>query len=516
VDSSRGPGVSAGALAYDAGAMYLVVICVLALILAFSGPPFPWVMDPGWVTAAVAGATVLPAGVAALVCRRTLRLLDRSPADPSIAQYWFGRGMTIVQGVLALLHGGVLCTTAWLRFCKHTPLVGDWLVMPGLLAAVPFLISVVLVWIAIYPADRAIRETALETYLFRGRPVCPVWPLPRYLLFNLRHQVLFILVPMLLILAARDVVTRYEDWLRKWSGQEVLPDVLLGVAAVVVAVIAPTILRRVWVTEALPQGPLRDRLLYLCGKLRMRCKEILVWHSGGMIVNAAVMGVIAPFRYFLITDAMLEQMEDRRIEAVFGHEAGHVKRHHILFFLLFAFITGCLVTSLGYYSRGMDRITYQMVIVVAAVMLALKWGVLFGWISRCFERQADIYGVRTLAASGMPCHIACRLHMPEHGFNPGSKQRGDPLCQTAAHVFGETLNEVAVLNGIPTEARSWRHGSISSRSRTVIKLAQDPQATARFERRVYRVKLGIGAAALLSGVWAAWCLKLWTLLGIGM
>jgi STE24 endopeptidase len=495
--------------------MYLVVIGVLSLILAFSRPPFGWVLEPGWVVAAVAGATVLPAGVAMLVARRTLRLLDRNPADPSIGQYWFGRGMTLVHVVLAVLHGATLSTTNWLWLCRQTPLVGDWLVVPGLLAAVPFLLSVLLVWIATYPADRAIREIALETYLFRGRPVRPIWPLPRYLMFNLRHQVLFILVPMLLILAARDLITRYEGWLREVSGQEVLPDVLLGVAAVVVAIIAPTLLRRIWVTQALPAGPLRDRLLYLCGRLRMRCREILIWHSGGMIVNAAVMGVFAPFRYFLITDAML-QMEDRRIEAVFGHEAGHVKRHHILFFLLFAFISGCVVTSLGYRGRGVDRTTYQIAITAVALVLAFKWGVLFGWISRCFERQADIYGVRTLAASGLPCRIPCRLHSPEAFDNPGRKSEpGDPLCQTAAHVFGETLNEVAVLNGIPTDARSWRHGSISSRSRTVIKFAQDPQATARFERGAYRVKVAIFVAAMASGLWAAWDLRLWTLLGIG-
>lgn len=496
--------------------MYLVVIGVLALILAFSGPPFRWVMEPGWVVAAVAGATVLPAGAAALVCARALRLVDRNPADPSIGQYWFGRGMTIVQATLGVLHGGVLCFTNWLRLCKQTPLIGDWLVVPSFLASVPFLISIVLVWIAIYPADRAIREIALETYLFRGRPIRPVWPLPRYLMFNLRHQVLFILVPMLLILAARDVIVAFEGRLRELSGHEVLPDVLLGIAAVAVAIIAPTILRRVWVTQALPEGPLRDRLLHMAGKLRMRCREILVWHSGGMIVNAAVMGVIAPFRYFLITDAMLEQMEDRRIEAVFGHEAGHVKRHHILFFLLFAFISGCVVTSLGQRSRGLDRTTYQIAIVIIAAALAVKWGVVFGWISRCFERQADIYGVRTLAASGMPCRLECKLHTPQETSNPGPSQpAGDPLCLTAAHVFGETLNEVAALNGIPTEARSWRHGSISSRSRTVIRFAQDPLATARFERRVYRVKLAIFLAALASGLWVAWDLKLWTLLGIG-
>ncbi len=496
--------------------MYLVVIGVLSLILAFSGPPYRWVQQPGWVVAAVAGATLLPAGVAVLVCRRALRLLDRNPADPSIAQFCFGRGMTLAQGVLALSHAAVLCCTDWLRLCYRAPVVGDWPVVPGSLAAVPFLLSILLMWIATYPADRAVRQIALESYLFRGRPVRPVWPLGRYLVFNLRHQVLFILVPMLLILAARDLITLYEQPLRDLTGQTMLPDLLLGLSAAIVAVIAPTILRRVWVTQPLPEGPLRDRLRYLCRKLRLRCREILVWHSGGMIVNAAVMGVIAPFRYLLITDAMLEQMEDRRIEAVFGHEAGHVKRHHILFFLLFAFISGCAVMMLGYHSRGMDRGAYQIVIAAAALALSLKWGVLFGWISRRFERQADIYGVRALAASGMPCQIECALHTSVEGGNPGDwRARGDPLCLTAAHVFGETLNEVAVLNGIPPEARSWRHGSISSRSRTVIRLAQDPHATACFERVVYRVKIAIFVTALLCGLWAAWDLRLWTLLGLG-
>lgn len=93
--------------------------------------------------------------------------------------------------------------------------------------------------------------------------------------------------------------------------------------------------------------------------------------------------------------------------------------------------------------------------------------------------------------------------------------KGGRLCQTAAHVFGETLNEVAALNGIPPEARSWRHGSISSRSRAVIKFARDPEATARFERSVVWVKRGILGVAVVCAVGAAWSLKLWTLVGLG-
>jgi hypothetical protein len=44
-------------------------------------------------------------------------------------------------------------------------------------------------------------------------------------------------------------------------------------------------------------------------------------------------------------------------------------------------------------------------------------------------------------------------------------------------------------------------------------LAKDPQATARFERLVYRTKLAILLLALASGACAAWDLEFWTLLG---
>ncbi len=492
--------------------MYVIVIMALSLILAFDGPPLEWVAAPGKVLAVVCAATLLPAGVAWLVGRRALRLLERNPADPGIGQFALNRGMLIVRTVLGLAQVGVLALTNWLVLCRAVPIIGQWPLVPGVLAATPLVIAILLVWTAIYPADRAVRAIALETWLFRSRPVRPLWPLGRYLLFNLRHQVLFILVPMLLILAARDLIVHYETELRAWAGHPLFPDVLLGTSAGAVALVAPMILRRVWVTQALPPGPLRDRLVHLSRKLRMRCREILVWHTGGMMINAAVMGVLAPFRYFLITDGMLEQMDDVRVEAVFGHEAGHVKKHHILFFLLFAAISGCLVTLAGDYCRGADRKTYEAVVTLTAAGLTIKWGLLFGWLSRRFERQADIFGVRTLMLAGLPCEGDCPLHDPSDPAQAHAAQKGDPLCVTAAQVFAQTLQEVAQLNGIPPRARSWRHGSIASRVATILRLAHDPLAVAAFERGTAWVKLAVLAAVVAVGAVTVWRLRLWTLL----
>ena len=497
--------------------MYIVVVAICAIILAFENPPYPLLRDTPWVLAAAAAAVLVPVICAAIACRRALRLIESHPDMPSRGQASFGRGMVTAQALLGLGNAALLLATDWLPLCHRTPLIGGWLIAPDMLAGLPFLISIILVWAVTYPAYQAIREIALETYVFRGKPVHPVWGLLEYLTYNLRHQVLFIVAPMFLILVAREVIAAYDDRLTKLGGRQ-FPDFLLGISTACVAIIAPVILRYVWTTQRLADGPLGDRLVGLCKRLKLRYREILVWRSGGMMVNAAVMGVLAPFRYLLITDGMIEQMDDQKIEAVFGHEAGHVKRHHILFFLLFALISGSLVTIVNVYARTWSASTRQTASMLLGAVLIVKWGVLFGWVSRRFERQADVFGVRTLALTGIQCSVPCELHSP---VAPGSDRPDSSethphailthhrLCSTAAEVFAETLRQVAVLNGIPPEARSWRHGSIASRCRILPKLAHDPAKTARLEKQVFRIKLGIFALALGLSLWAAIAMDLW-------
>lgn len=490
--------------------MYLVVIGILGLVLTLSRPIYRLVEDPRLVLVASAAATLLPALVGLWITRRVLRNLDDHPDQPSLAQGTLARGLVFLQALLMLCHGGVLVCTNWLPLCERVPVVGKWPLLPSLLAVTPFLLSVLLVWLALYSADRAVRQIALEVYLFRGKPVRPAWSLVHYLLYNLRHQVLFVLIPMLLILAAHDVVMRFERPITRATQLAYAPDLLVGLAALLVAVVTPGILRHVWITQRLPDGPLRDRLMRLAKKLRLRCREILVWRTGGMIVNAAVMGVVAPLRYVLITDGMLEQMDDTKIEAVFGHEAGHVKRRHILYFLLFAFISGCAVAIFSLRTHDLarrDYTLYQVTVTVFGLLLAVKWGLMFGWVSRRFERQADVFGVRTLALSGLPCAQKCALHAPAPNQNPVPSD--DALCSTAAHVFADALHEVALLNGIRPEARSWRHSSISGRSRFVQELALHPARARRFDRTVCLTKAVILGAAAVSGAWAAYDLRIW-------
>ncbi len=487
--------------------MMLAILLVLSIVLTYPRPTAQWLTTPSAVLALAVATVLAPALTAWWTSRRTLSTLDRQPEDPFPGQRVFYRGSILTQGVVAASQSVLLLGTAWMPLCNQLPVIGGWVLAPTLATLAPLLLAVMAAWIGLFSGDRAIRQLALEYHLYRGKPVRPVWSLGEYLGYSLRHQLLFILLPMLLMLAARDVIVRYERRLVR-PGFEYLPDLLLGGVALIVAVIAPVIIRHVWDTQRLPSGPLRDRLEWLCDKIGVHCREILIWRSGGMVVNAAVMGVAPRLRYVLITDGMLEQMTDTQIEAVFGHEAGHVKKNHIPYFLLFALISGCLVTVFSVRVRE-NQALYQLLAALFGVVLLFKWGVVFSWISRLFEWQADIFGTRTLALAGLPCNGTCALH---GAGSPAKPLTDAAVCATAAQVFSSALNDVAVLNGISPDVGGWRHPSISSRSRFLHKVAQEPAMAARFERRIGWVKLGIAAAALLGCLWAAYEMKLWRVL----
>jgi len=493
--------------------MFIVVVAILSLVLAFPEPIWRAVTAPSAVMATVVAATLLAPAIALVTTWRSIRLLERDPHQPGRGQTALGSGTLAVQALLGTGHGLLLLMTDFLQLIGRLPVVGNWPVLPAVLAIIPFLLSLLLSWLALYPADRAVRQIALEVYLFRGRPVRPVWTLRQYLAHNLRHQLLFVLVPMLLIVAARDVILLFEENLIALTGHPYVADILLGISAGTVALVAPEILRHIWSTRRLPDGPLRRRLEAVCRLLGLRYREILLWRAGGPVANAAVMGVFAPLRYVLITDGLLEQLDDTKIEAVFGHEAGHVKRHHILFFLLFALISGCAVTLFSLRTRQLDAasLEFQALAIAVGAALLVKWTVVFGWLSRRFERQADMYSVRVLALAGLPCSGPCALH---HGASSpmAPPLSGAPLCRTAAALFGDTLHEVAVLNGLSPQARSWRHGSISQRSRTLLSLALNPRAAARAERTVQITKLIILLAAIGFSLWTAWDLRIWQFL----
>jgi STE24 endopeptidase len=185
-------------------------------------------------------------------------------------------------------------------------------------------------------------------------------------------------------------------------------------------------------------------------------------------------------------------MDDEEIEAVFGHEAGHVHHWHLPFFGLFAlasmYVTGGVLELLV---RGRVIADSGILQLVGLAVLLGLWLFGFGWLSRRFERQADLFGVRSVTPDIRNCLSGCPIH--------GERQTSG-VCVTAANLFGRTLSKIAGLNGIPRSAPSWRHGSIESRCQLIEHFAQDAAAVSRFDRQLWRLKAGLFAAGLVGTI----------------
>lgn len=518
--------------------MYLFTILAYALLFWYADQPAKWpVVGAGSVLAtlliAVGPALVTPL-IGAWTARRALRMYRTTPEAPFLAQLFHHRAVLILRVVLlAALGISLFCTPwpewfAWERVHPALQLPGDLVVLA------PFFTGVTLLWLAAHPVEQAFRAEVLASRS-ADAPDGQPWPIRSYLAFFLRNQLLVFAVPLTLILFAGNLTRGYGGQLRRWSNWTWTPDALLGAAAFVVFLIAPVLLRHIWSTESLPNGPLRQRLEGLCRRIGLRCRDILVWHSDGMLINAAVMGLVAPLRYVLLSDGLLRTMDDRQIEAVFGHEAGHVRHRHIHYFLLFA-VVGWLVAA-GIMELLLrlfvppQQATQSGIMAVQTVSVfgtVAFWGLAFGWVSRRFERQADLYGAACVTSDLEACTRACAVHLeaaprpapvnldtprprlPENLQGPQTPAPADRLtpqssasveldgrvCATAAAVFASALDRVARLNGIPHEERSWRHSSIGSRIRFLSILAGDPSQVARFNRTVR----GIKAALLLVSV----------------
>jgi len=216
-------------------------------------------------------------------------------------------------------------------------------------------------------------------------------------------------------------------------------------------------------------------------------------------------------RYVLISDGLLESLNDKHIEAVFGHEAGHINSWHIPFFILFATLTmliaGGLVEVLRFVARHFEFawLSFDSIQIIVGLAVVGIWGVAFGWLSYYFEHQADMAGADSITPGPEQCSKPCLMH--SEGGHVGSRV----LCATAADEFAMALKRVAALNGIPEDEKGWRHPSIRDRVNLLTDMSRDPSAGRRFLGLIQIVKgvLIVGTLiGLATGAWLYWGLLL--------
>jgi len=389
-----------------------------------------------------------------------------------LIQAWLIGGLALV---IAAGYGDWIENTLGLG---DVPLVGQ------LLAVLPYCVALILHWLAEYPFHRALLERIWRNRRLAGQAIgSPNTSCREYLDYNVRHQLLFVAVPISLILLAQDLIWRYGPRiLARTAHQQTILAAATIIAAAGVFYIAPVLIVRIWRTSSLVPGPLRDELERMCRKLNLHFRDILVWRSGNMIANAGVMGVRGSVRYILLSDLLLEALDDAHIKAVFAHEAGHVIRHHIAYMALFAAGAGLLTVSAGQLAVAAGLGPWFADVGSAAV-LAVMWIFLFGWLSRRLERQSDV-----IAA------WACSIEQDEQ-----TDGRIDPR---GAGLFASALQQVAYLNGTPPNQWSWRHGSIADRINYVLGLAARGSSIKHVDEQMSRVKICIWLMLMLGAALA--------------
>jgi Zn-dependent protease with chaperone function len=339
------------------------------------------------------------------------------------------------------------------------PLVGDVV----LLSPVLIMIGTAMVFRYRFECRRA----------FAGGNV-PALSLGRYLSLRFRTELGILLLPwMLLVLVSDCSVLLWGE-----SPYFAYIDTAVSIGLVVALVsFGPLVLRVIWDTSTLPSGGLRSRLEDLCEREGFGCRDILVWHTHKHIPNAAVIGFVPPLRYVMVTDSLLENCTEDEVEGIFAHEVGHVRQHHLRFYLLFALTYGCIFANvmelLGrtglmepLASALSNHIGHGQAILML-ILTVLFWVFGFGYISRRMEQQADLYALR-------------KSKSPD--------------------AFILALEKLSLLSGRPSRSGSWRHFSVWRRTRFLRRVLENPEVGARAHRKVFHLRMAVGALFVVGAV----------------
>lgn len=410
-----------------------------------------------------------------LASRVACRALQRDPGERADILRLYGRWKRWHQWGLVGFFLIALYVFGWGDTIHQAGLAWP---IPGFkaLALAPLLVGLILGWLRQYDVER------LNFEMVHYPDMNPFIGRAAYLGLHVRHNFLFVLPPMLLLIVHESLLLAVP--ILKES-QHTLLMAVVGIGLLAAAlIIIPFFLRLFLGLRPLPDGPLRQRLMATAERLRFRVSDVLVWNTRNGVANAMVTGVLPWLRYVVVTDRLLEELNEDEIEAVFGHEVGHMKHHHMFFYMVFILtslmLLGGLWSAGNWWFENADVPEWLRHTVAVWLILGIVTGyilVVFGWLSRRCERQADIFGAKT----------------------------------TSPAAFVSALEKVADLNGIPRERPGffswWQHSTIADRIDFIERMQADPFLELNFQRRLGWTKWGVAlclTALVVTGLWCGW------------
>lgn len=216
-----------------------------------------------------------------------------------------------------------------------------------------------------------------------------------------------------------------------------------------------------WGCRPLQRLDLQTQLEKRCSSLHFKHAGLKIWPIMQNAFTAGIIGVLPAFRYILFTPALLARLHKEEIEAILIHEIGHNRYKHLLFYPFI--LTGILILSaltlsllennlpVAFLEKASDFTLILGLFGMYALLLGLYFRCIFGFFSRLFERQADLY-------------------IFESSFDP--------------FYMIQALDRLGVVTGFTHSQPSWHHFSLQERIRFLYQAIEKPAIILHHHRRV--------------------------------
>jgi len=256
-----------------------------------------------------------------------------------------------------------------------------------------------------------------------------------------------------------------------------------GIFFIFVLLFFPPLVRRLWGCKKLQEGELKSRLDTFCAAHNFSADYYLWPLFEGRMLTAGVMGIVPGLRYILLTPALIETMSEAELEAVMAHEIGHVKRYHLLLYVLlvggFSLLASMLAEPSIYFFLSLSVVNKlvlfsgipveDLLVVVSGALLLLFMLVyfrfVFGYFIRNFERQADLFSMVAIGESR-------------------------PLVSA--------FEKIALLSGNIRDKHNWHHFGIGERIDCLERAGKNPVLVGRHDKKVRYSLLGYVGIVLLT------------------
>ncbi len=284
-------------------------------------------------------------------------------------------------------------------FLTRMPLVGELEAFLNVAGVIFFLVHLAMIW---YWAYRAMGDV-----VFVGNSAFD------HIKANIKFN-LVIVLPWLAISVIWDVIVILSTpAMLSWLNSPLVHLGVFGFFIVVLAIFIPLFITYLWDCKPLENSDLKESIAAFCRSQGVKFKRFMSWNAlNGGLVTAGVLGLVAPFRYLLITPELINLLDKDELMAVVSHEVGHVKKKHLPFYLGFFLVFMVfsyylfeyanllnLSLAINAIARGRATYGYEMVsealpIITFLLLFILYFYFIIGYFMRNFEREADTYCFR--------------------------------------------------------------------------------------------------------------------------